>query len=79
MPSYNSPHPGLYTQVSNTTSILAVLGPRVVLYDSSKVILQKYLKLDLEVLVWAIFSTTFLLQVMITEMINFRHKLLVQL
>lgn len=72
--SYNSPHPGPYPQVDNTTSILGVLGLGVILFDSSKVISEKHLKLDLEVLVSPIFSTTFLLQFMVMMMINFKHN-----
>lgn len=44
------------------------------LYGSSKVILEKHLKLDLGVLIGAIFSTTSVLQIIIPEMTNFKHN-----
>lgn len=74
VPSCNSPHPGLCTQVSNTTAAVGVLVLGVALYGSSKVILEKHLKLDLGVLIGAIFSTISVLQIIIPEMTNFKHN-----
>lgn len=77
-PTYSSPHPVLYTQVSNTTSILGVLDLRVVLYDSSKVILEKHLKLDLEVLALLSYCRLWSLRWLILNtscLYNYRHQM----